>query len=1710
MDDQIASLHSACKEGKLDVVKERLKYCQEHDVDPFLPTNDDGDSVFHVASQSPTCGLHVLEELITTFRFMRKRKKKKGSGINSYLSASVNSKGYTPLHCACESNKLDYVYVYVKELRFFGNNSNCPCTPFEIACSYNNHQISSFLLTKCPFLYEDFSKGLILAYNKKFVDLMKSVFTEHKATVKVLNSLCRQQEFDIVKFCIDQKLCKQEGRQLALTAASQGEVELFEHLLSSKMFGINVVSKSGDNILHSASASGQLAIVCSVLKAGHSSLLVNENKEGKKSPLDILFQKINSEEMRRFCEEHLKMNLVHVFCLKHKQTKPSKDDINYIERAITDSPSFVIDIDIFDKTPLDYAYEHKQIEVIEIIMRKVLAHVIVQNKADHSIIFKYQSEHLKATTGKQTGFDLIIDCLQKVVEHQSFNPCFCNKENKSLLFFIMTDLPHSSEILDSLLEIILQHPLYSSKALNDDAMSIMQHYCQSCYHKRNKAQNEKFVSLFSKIIQHRHFDPANVSVEGGNTFLHLATTCNWLELIQHFLHQFPTISVNAKNKEEKTPLEMVQIGKENSCTIFELLIGNGAQVLSLPIDDRRHTLLHFACFKNSPTLLKKLLQTTVISEMLNALNDEAKTPLHLLCSHPKRNINVECFEILLSHPDVKVDCTDTFNKTPLQILTGGVKFAAQDQIKRSAKLITQHPSFKHNSVYIKQDLLCLWCSIGLLEFVKEIISTNEALLKGSYSLNAQNKLEETLLHVACRNCNPEIVEYLLSFDEPTITSLNKYSQTPFHSLCWEVGRFNTQNCESVLSTFALLSKHPSFESVVNCKVNDETALHLLCRPKQGGDHKASLALLQAILQIPNVDPNIRDRNNTTPLMLACRQLLPDHVKSLLASPAIIVNSSHLSSLANIAHSQKNDKLNQICSMIINHDNFRPTGNESEKFLYQVLCKSDSTIFPKRTDLLKSLLSYVDASGNTALHIACKQLAKETVSYFLKSGNAYVSQNKQRQTPFHVIATSKGSEKVLHEIFTLLVSHSSHDENLLSIQDSDGNTCLHLACKTSNVALVTDIAKVNSAVLNIQNKEGNTPLHIACMNGLERKAIISALLAVEGIDVCIKNYLLQTPLHIFLACLNLEVAIDELDKYFDNDSNYADSDDDSYFKYLEDEVQCECLSLNEPIFASANEVCALLMGHSSYTDELLTIQDHHGNTCLHLACLSANVYLVTAIIERAGIDVVNMQNNNGRTAMHIACEMKAVEIINVFLQCKKIDLTVQDKNRNNPIHCLLLSIRECPKSCPCRSIDNSQLWDAIATKDTCLHQKNAETKRTRFVNKRTNTPLHLLASKYPREFDRLCVANSSRFDLNIQDDDGNTPLHLACLKSSSEFTSVLCSSDDKKYANTDVSIKNKDGDTALHLACKNNCGYYIKILADLMKDINLQNNAGATPLHCLCAHFHNDQFAKSWELLLSHSSFDPNVQDKSNSTILHFLCKQCTNDSPNLEAVELLVDRSDTDLGLRDSDNNTCYHHAYFSKNNNLIKLLLQKNKRDISPVTMFLKLQHSDTDSANTWTAIQQAMSIKPDRVFDEDGNTALHLACQTISLPVVKKMLRSFRRKIENIPTNKSQQTPLHLLLLNVLRRSNPKQELKTLLRYDWTLLFKCGINEQDNKGNTLLHYICEEQNVPLLQMVASKMICDFNIRNNDDLLPLTIAENTGNKSFFLRVLIKYLEKQG
>lgn len=86
------------------------------------------------------------------------------------------------------------------------------------------------------------------------------------------------------------------------------------------------------------------------------------------------------------------------------------------------------------------------------------------------------------------------------------------------------------------------------------------------------------------------------------------------------------------------------------------------------------------------------------------------------------------------------------------------------------------------------------------------------------------------------------------------------------------------------------------------------------------------------------------------------------------------------------------------------------------------------------------------------------------------------------------------------------------------------------------------------------------------------------------------------------------------------------------------------------------------------------------------------------------------------------------------------------------------------------------------------------------------------------------------DVNIQDKDGNAPLHWACYEGHTDIVKLLCEQD-----GIDLNIQNKWGDTPLHRACYNEHTDIVKLLCKQKEiDLNIQNNhQGWTPLHVAC-------------------------------------------------------------------------------------------------------------------------------------------------------------------------------------------------------------------------------------------------------------------------------------
>jgi ankyrin repeat protein len=104
----------------------------------------------------------------------------------------------------------------------------------------------------------------------------------------------------------------------------------------------------------------------------------------------------------------------------------------------------------------------------------------------------------------------------------------------------------------------------------------------------------------------------------------------------------------------------------------------------------------------------------------------------------------------------------------------------------------------------------------------------------------------------------------------------------------------------------------------------------------------------------------------------------------------------------------------------------------------------------------------------------------------------------------------------------------------------------------------------------------------------------------------------------------------------------------------------------------------------------------------------------------------------------------------------------------------------------------------------------------------HSPIH----DYARDGDLFSVTQdlaTNRDDLNLPDDAGLTPLHLATLHCHTNIVAFLLSSHAK------VNLASKDGSTALHFAAQEGCLNVMTELLEANAEVNVRDNQHRTPL-----------------------------------------------------------------------------------------------------------------------------------------------------------------------------------------------------------------------------------------------------------------------------------------
>ncbi|KAM6057794.1 ankyrin repeat domain-containing protein 27 isoform 2-T2 [Chlamydotis macqueenii] len=479
------------------------------------------------------------------------------------------------------------------------------------------------------------------------------------------------------------------------------------------------------------------------------------------------------------------------------------------------------------------------------------------------------------------------------------------------------------------------------------------------------------------------------------------------------------------------------------------------------------------------------------------------------------------------------------------------------------------------------------------------------------------------------------------------------------------------------------------------------------------------------------------------------------------------------------------------------------------------------------------------------------------------------------------------------LFKHIASGSQEEvERLLSQGDSDKDTvqkmCHPLCYCDKCEKLVSGKLNDPSIVTPFSRDDrGYTPLHIAAICG---QTSLVDLLVAKGAIVNATDYHGSTPLH--LAC----------QKGYQN-------------------------------------VTLLLLHYKASTD----VQDNSGNTPLHLACTYGHEDCVKALVY---YDVhscrLDIGNEKGDTPLHIAARWGYQGIIEVLLQ-NGANPEIQNRMKETSLQCALnskilslmelnyltfergQSASESPLRSPQRSTEafsRGSSVSSLSSASTDIRQeevKNSYKEVEKLLRAVADGDLEMV--RYLLEW--------VEEDLEDEDDAVST--------SKPEFCHPLCQCSkcgpaQKKFARISanglgVNVSNQDGFTPLHMAALHGHSELVSLLLKHGASISAKNAKHAIPLHLACQKGHFQVVKR----LMDYNA-KQNKKDIYGNTPLIYACL-----NGQYETTALLLQHG-ASVNLSNAKGNTALHEAVIGKNEALVDLLLQngamthiRNERNCTP-----------------------------------------------------------------------------------------------------------------------------------------------------------------------------------
>lgn len=534
-------------------------------------------------------------------------------------------------------------------------------------------------------------------------------------------------------------------------------------------------------------------------------------------------------------------------------------------------------------------------------------------------------------------------------------------------------------------------------------------------------------------------------------------------------------------------------------------------------------------------------------------------------------------------------------------------------------------------------------------------------------------------------------------------------------------------------------------------------------------------------------------------------------------------------------------------------------------------------------------------------------------------------------------------------------------------------------------------------------------------------------------------------------------------------------------------------IDTKLTASGNTLLHVYAADENVPSEMITVLtargvdvnaiNHLGETPIFVSCKQGNFEKTVALLSAGSC--VNNVASNGQTLLHAALWSKNSKLACHLMQNAKIDLDVTDNCSMTPLDVAVeIGDVDCVKLLTEKLAERGQTGIGGATPgNRALKLEKYDVLREllhrgwSYEESQSQTSPLLIYTGFGdlKTCKILCALNEG---VNESDEKGQTSLHLAAFGGNTDLLSCLL------QAGADVNLLDENGCSPLHIACARipQSLTDIRLLIKYGALVNSQNGSGQTPLHiCLVQHMSETMSKAAWEevvIELICVGSDLNLADSNGNSPLLLLAElavEATHKDVRYLCLSMLrrfLSKSNIDPNMSTSSGKTLLMYcAQISLAHDLGKYLIGKRavieSADINGMrALHYACRHGNASFVSL--LLKHHCSLN---VLDNKARSELYYCIESNSSEIFDELITA--GSDINLRDNLGNSL-LHYSLLN--KADNISKSLVDLIE---------DINTPDSEGNLPIHIAAR---ISGSSLVKSLLSCDalVNARNRNGETPL------------------------